>query len=94
MEALSNDLHKKFESDQYFQGGKFSNLILFCFNIFILVGLCIVTLLQQNLLEDAEQRLAAITLLHELYRGEPIANTPFSNVFIQLLVRNFLSLNG
>ncbi|CAG9837782.1 unnamed protein product [Diabrotica balteata] len=68
LEALSNEVHKKFESSHFFK-----------------VGSCIVTLLQNNLLTDPEQRLAAITLLYELYRGEPIANTPFANVFIHLL---------
>ncbi|XP_056648630.1 CCR4-NOT transcription complex subunit 11 [Diorhabda sublineata] len=68
LEALSNELHKKFDSSNFFQ-----------------VGTCIVMLLQNNLLPESEQRLAAVTLLHELYRGEPIANTPFANVFIHLL---------
>lgn len=54
--------------------------------ISILVGTCIVMLLQNNLLPEAEQRLAAVTILHELYRGESLANTPFANVFIHLLV--------
>lgn len=43
-------------------------------------------LLQHNLLSEPEQRLAAITLLYELYRGEPLATTPFAGVFIHLLV--------
>lgn len=43
-------------------------------------------LLQHNLLEEPEQRLAAVTLLHELYKGESLANTPFASVFIHLLV--------
>ncbi|KAF2900691.1 hypothetical protein ILUMI_05494 [Ignelater luminosus] len=68
LEALANDMHKKFEVHDYFS-----------------VGSCLLMLLQQGLLETPEQRLAAVTLLHELYRGEPIANTPFANVFIHLL---------
>ncbi|KAJ3650244.1 hypothetical protein Zmor_021942 [Zophobas morio] len=49
------------------------------------VGTFLVVLLQQDLLKEAEQKLVAITLLHELYRGEPLPNTPFANVFIHLL---------
>lgn len=51
-----------------------------------LVGTCLVMLLQQDLLPDPEQRLAAVTLLHELYKGDPIAQTPFASVFVHLLV--------
>lgn len=43
-------------------------------------------LLQHNFLPETEQRLAAVTLLYELYKGEPLAKTPFANVFIHLLV--------
>lgn len=68
LEALSNEVHKKFQPSNFFK-----------------VGSCIVMLLQNNLLPEPEQRLAAITLLYELYRGEPIADTPFANVFIGLL---------
>ena len=50
------------------------------------VGTCLVMLLQQNFLPDREQRLVAITILHELYRGESLTNTPFASVFIHLLV--------
>lgn len=49
------------------------------------VGCGLIMLLQQDLLEKPEQRLAAITMLHELYRGEPLATTPFASVFIHLL---------
>jgi hypothetical protein len=49
------------------------------------VGTCLVMLLQQDLLKEPEQKLVAITLLYELYRGESLANTPFANVFIHLL---------
>ncbi|KAJ8930614.1 hypothetical protein NQ314_016527 [Rhamnusium bicolor] len=68
LEALSNEVHKKFDTSEYFK-----------------VGTCIIMLLQNDLLPEAEQRLAAVTLLHELYRGESLANTPFANVFIHLL---------
>ncbi|KAB0804306.1 hypothetical protein PPYR_01277 [Photinus pyralis] len=68
LEALANDLHKKFESTDYFK-----------------VGSCLIMLLQQDLLEEPEQRLVAVTLLHELYRGESIENTPFAKVFIHIL---------
>lgn len=49
------------------------------------VGCSLILLLQQELLEKPEQRLAAIAVLYELYRGEPLANTPFANIFIHLL---------
>ncbi|KAK9751765.1 CCR4-NOT transcription complex subunit 11 [Popillia japonica] len=68
LEALVNEVYKKFDPIDYFK-----------------VGTCLVMLLQQDLLPTSEQRLVAVTILHELYRGEPIANTPFVNVFIQLL---------
>lgn len=50
------------------------------------MGHCLVMLLQQDFLKTSEQRLVAITLLHELYRGEVLRNTPFANVFVHLLV--------
>ncbi|XP_023028985.2 CCR4-NOT transcription complex subunit 11 [Leptinotarsa decemlineata] len=68
LEALSNELRKKFDSSEYFK-----------------VGSCIIMLLQNSLLPEAEQRLAALTLLFELYRGDSVAKTPFANVFIHLL---------
>lgn len=49
------------------------------------VGMCLVMMLQQDLLAEPEQRLAAITLLYELYRGESVTQNPFANVFIHLL---------
>lgn len=86
LEALANDMHKKFEVHDYFSGKKFEVISKSLFQLSVLVGSCLLMLLQQDLLETPEQRLAAVTLLHELYRGEPIANTPFANVFIHLLV--------
>jgi hypothetical protein len=51
------------------------------------VGCAIILLLQQSdLLPKPTQRLAAITLLHDLYRGESMAVNPFATVFIHLLV--------
>jgi hypothetical protein len=57
----------------------------------VAVGCAIILLLQQaDLLPKPTQRLAAITLLHDLYRGELMAVNPFATVFIHLLVRFFL----
>lgn len=41
---------------------------------------------QQDILPNPTQRLAAVILLHDLYRRDPIALTPFLSVFIQILV--------
>ncbi|KAG5875789.1 hypothetical protein JTB14_023537 [Gonioctena quinquepunctata] len=68
LEALSNELRKKFDSSEFFK-----------------VGSCIIMLLQNSLLTEVEQRLAAITLLYELYRGDSFTSTPFANVFMHLL---------
>jgi hypothetical protein len=52
------------------------------------VGCAIILLLQQaDLLPKPTQRLAAITLLHDMYKGESVAMSPFATVFIHLLVR-------
>jgi hypothetical protein len=52
------------------------------------VGCAIILLLQQaDLLPKPSQRLAAITLLHDMYKGESVAMSPFATVFIHLLVR-------
>lgn len=69
LEALSNDIHKKFEKSDFFK-----------------VGNLIIMLLQQEMLPEAEQRLAAVTLLYEMYRGESLANSPFAPVFVHLLL--------
>ncbi|XP_066142652.1 CCR4-NOT transcription complex subunit 11 [Euwallacea fornicatus] len=68
LEALANDVNKKFDKSDHFQ-----------------VATCLVMLLQNDLLPEKEQRLAAITVLHELYRGESLVNNPFGNVFIHIL---------
>nr|XP_022913843.1 CCR4-NOT transcription complex subunit 11 [Onthophagus taurus] len=49
------------------------------------VACCLVMLLQQDILSESEQRLAAIAIIRELYKAEPIVNTAFANVFIHLL---------
>ncbi|KAJ9582860.1 hypothetical protein L9F63_022819 [Diploptera punctata] len=47
--------------------------------------LLLLHLLQADLLPKPSQRLVAITLLHDLYRGESMAMNPFATVFIHLL---------
>ena len=53
----------------------------------ISVGCAIVLLLQNpDLLPNASQRLAAVTVLHQMYKGEPMSACPFAGVFVHLLV--------
>lgn len=69
LEALSAQLHQYFSKQDYYK-----------------VGCAIVLLLQQaDLLPKPTQRLAAIYLLYELYRGDSMAINPFATVFIHLL---------
>lgn len=63
-----------------------ANLVFFAYGYFP-VGTALVFLLQQpDLLPSPAQRLCAVTILHELYRGEPPPNNPFLPVFVNILV--------
>lgn len=69
LETLASQLHQCFSKQDHYK-----------------VGCAIILLLQQaDLLPKPTQRLAAITLLHDLYRGELMAVNPFATVFIHLL---------
>ncbi|XP_063238228.1 CCR4-NOT transcription complex subunit 11 [Bacillus rossius redtenbacheri] len=69
LEYLASQLHQCFTKQDHYKAG------------------CALTLLLQHpdLLPKPGQRLAVITLLYELYRGEPMAMNPFATVFIHLL---------
>lgn len=69
LEHLCNQLHQTFSKEDRFK-----------------VGTTLVLLLQHiDLLPKHVQRVIAITLLFDLYRGESLAPTPFVTVFIQVL---------
>ncbi|KAG8222067.1 hypothetical protein J437_LFUL000511 [Ladona fulva] len=72
LESLASQLHQYFNKQDHFK-----------------VGCALILLLQQSdLLPRPSQRLAAITLLHEMYRGEPVAMNPFASAFVHLLLLN------
>ncbi|XP_033215372.1 CCR4-NOT transcription complex subunit 11 [Belonocnema kinseyi] len=68
-ESLSNQMHQKFPKKDHFK-----------------IGMTILLMLQHNdLLSNQVQRVIAVGLLYDLYRGEPLATTPFAPVFVQIL---------
>ncbi|XP_047000299.1 CCR4-NOT transcription complex subunit 11 [Schistocerca americana] len=69
LETLSAQMHQCFSKQDFYK-----------------VGCAIILLLQQaDLLPKPTQRMAAICLLHELYRGEGMSTNPFAAVFVHLL---------
>ena len=69
LENLCNQLHQVFPKEDRFK-----------------VGMTLVLLLQHiDLLPKNVQRIIAVALLFDLYRGEPLTSTPFAPVFIQVL---------
>ncbi|KZC07603.1 PREDICTED: CCR4-NOT transcription complex subunit 11 [Dufourea novaeangliae] len=69
LESLCNQLHQVFPKEERFN-----------------VGTTLVHFLQHiDLLPKNVQRVIAVALLFDLYRGEPLASTPFAPVFVQVL---------
>ncbi|XP_026278889.1 CCR4-NOT transcription complex subunit 11 isoform X2 [Frankliniella occidentalis] len=69
LEGITLQLHQAFAKQDHYR-----------------VGCALVLLLQQpDLLPRPAQRLAAIVLLHDMYKGEPMALNPFTTVFVHLL---------
>ncbi|KAK2587164.1 hypothetical protein KPH14_002917 [Odynerus spinipes] len=69
LENLCNQLHQVFSKEDRFK-----------------VGMTLLLLLQHiDLLPKHGQRIIALTMLFDLYRGEPLASTPFATVFVQVL---------
>ncbi|XP_053972897.1 CCR4-NOT transcription complex subunit 11 [Hylaeus anthracinus] len=78
LENLCNQLHQVFPKESRFK-----------------VGMTLVLLLQHiDLLPKNVQRIIAVALLFDLYRGEPLASTPFAPVFIQVLKSQDDTNNG
>ncbi|XP_069973276.1 CCR4-NOT transcription complex subunit 11 [Penaeus vannamei] len=69
LEQIIHQIYQNFTKQDYFK-----------------LGTALVFLLQQpDLLPSPAQRLCAVTILHELYRGEPPPNNPFLPVFVNIL---------
>lgn len=78
LDSLCNQLHQNFPKEDRFK-----------------VGTTLVLLLQQaDLLPKHVQRIIALTLLFDLYKGEPLASTPFATVFVQALKPREEASNG
>ncbi|XP_014220807.1 CCR4-NOT transcription complex subunit 11 [Trichogramma pretiosum] len=69
LESLSNQLHTIFPREERFK-----------------VGMTLLLLLQHvDLLPRELQRIIAVAMLFDLYKGEPLASTPFASVFVYIL---------
>ncbi|XP_001605064.1 CCR4-NOT transcription complex subunit 11 [Nasonia vitripennis] len=69
LENISNQLHTVFPRPERFK-----------------VGMTLLLLLQHvDLLPKELQRIIAVAMLFDLYKGEPLATTPFAPVFVQIL---------
>lgn len=78
LENLCNQLHQVFPKEVRFK-----------------VGMTLVLLLQHiDLLPKNVQRIIAVALLFDLYRGETLASTPFAPVFVQVLKSQEDTNNG
>ncbi|XP_012277507.1 CCR4-NOT transcription complex subunit 11 [Orussus abietinus] len=78
LEVLSNQLHQTFAKEDRFK-----------------VGMTLLLLLQNiDLLPNHVQRIMAVALLFDLYKGESLASTPFATVFVQILKPSEETGNG
>ncbi|KAG0713167.1 CCR4-NOT transcription complex subunit 11 [Chionoecetes opilio] len=69
LEQITHQVYQSFNKEDYFK-----------------LGSALVFLLQQpDLLPSPAQRLSAVTILHELYRGDPPPGNPFLPIFINIL---------
>lgn len=74
LESLSNQLHLAFSKDEHFK-----------------VGMTLLLLLQHaDLLPKELQRVVAVAMLYDLYKGEPLATTPFAPVNMYLYVYSLI----
>lgn len=71
LESLCNQLHQTFSKKDRFNVGTT-----------LLLHLQHIDLLPKHV---QVQRVIALTMLYDLYRGEPLASTPFASVFVQVL---------